>query len=493
MGTTVLHRLNQVELKNTLSALFGPQVLTAVPERIDPLVQGFDTNADVLTVSAAGVDSFFVMAEAIAAKVSLSQLGDCSGQERTCADQRVRALAPRVLRRPATAAELSSFLALWDDVRSREDATAATRAVVQRLLLTPDFLYHVEVGDPATGKLTPYELAARLAYLAWESTPDQALVDAAANGGISTPEGVATQLTRLLADPQGRAVYRRFFELWGDLGRLQEAIKDPALYPGFDALKAPMLEEYRRTIDGLISEGGTVKELFTSKTTYVDATLAAFYGLPAPPGGVQRVEGTRPGILTRGAFLAIHGKANKSSPILRGVFIRDRVLCAPLPPPPPGVNTSSANAAATSTTRAFYENLTSPSTCTGCHGAINPLGFALEGFDGQGGARSSENGFPIDSSGQLTAGDRAGPVSGAQQLAELLGESITVRNCLVRNWFRSRFRRFETGGDEALINAVAAQLAADGDQLRGLALALARHEALDRPHYRIPHPSEVTP
>jgi hypothetical protein len=288
-------------------------------------------------------------------------------------------------------------------------------------------------------------------------------------------------------------VYRRFFELWGDLGRLEGAVKDPALYPQFDALKAPMLEEYRRTIDGLIAEGGTVKELFTSKSTYVDATLAAFYGLPAPSSGFQKVEGTRPGILTRGAFLAIHGKANKSSPILRGVFIRDRVLCAPLPPPPPGVNTSSANAVATTTTRAFYENLTSPATCTGCHSAINPVGFALEGFDGQGAARSTENGFPVNSTGQLTAGDKAGPVSGPQQLAELLGDSATVRDCLVRNWFRSRFRRFEVGGDGALIQAVVAQLSADGDQLRGLALALAKQEALYRPHYRIPHASEVTP
>jgi Protein of unknown function (DUF1592)/Protein of unknown function (DUF1588)/Protein of unknown function (DUF1585) len=378
-------------------------------------------------------------------------------------------------------------------VRSREDATAATRAVVQRLLLTPDFLYHVELGDPATGKLTAYELAARLAYLAWESTPDQALFDAAASGGLSTPEGVAAQLERLLADPKGRAVYRRFFELWGDLDRLPGAVKDPSLYPQFDALKAPMLEEYRRTIDGLIAEGGTVKELFTSKTTYVDATLAAFYGLPAPASGFQKVEGTRPGILTRGAFLAIHGKANKSSPILRGVFIRDRVLCSPLPPPPPGVNTSSANAVATTTTRAFYENLTSPANCTGCHAAINPVGFALEGFDGQGAARSTENGFPVDSTGQLTVGDKAGPVSGPQQLAQLLGDSATVRECLVRNWFRSRFRRFEVGGDGALIAAVTAQLSADGDQLRGLALALAKQEALVRPHYRIPHPSEVTP
>jgi len=350
----------------------------------------------------------------------------------------------------------------------------------------------VQVGD-AEGLLNGYELAARLAFFAVESTPDDALLQAAGSGALDTASGLQAALERLLEDSRGQAAFLRFFEQWAELDKLGAAVKEPAVYPEFDALKAPMAEEFRRFVADLLGRDGTVKELFTSPTTFVNEGLAVLYGVSAPVAGFQSVSlpaGQRAGILTQTAFLASHGKANKSAPILRGRFIREQVLCAPVPPPPPNANTVEANAQVPSTTREYYAQLTSGPDCIGCHAQLNPLGFALEGFDGIGRARAQENAQPVDTSGAITAGDLAGPVSGAFELSARLGESATVRLCLAKQMFRSRFRRVEVGGDEALIQSVADALRGEGDRIKGLARLWAGQAAMRRRHFRVQLPTE---
>jgi hypothetical protein len=488
--------LNLVELTNSVRYLFGEAATAALPEGVDPQVQSFDSNAEALTISESGVDSLMRMAGEIAAGVEPADLAPCNGATgRVCAEQRVRVTARRVLRRPASPEELASYLALWDEVQLRSDEDTATRAVVQRLLMTPDFLYHVEWGDE-TGKLDGYELAARLSFFAWESTPDDALLDEAAKGTLATTSGVEMLLDRLLGDARGQAMFLRFFEQWAELPKLGEAVKDPLVYPDFEALKAPMADEFRAFVGDLVSHDGTVKELFTSTTTFVAGELASVYGIASMGQGAQSVRlpaTQRAGILTQTAFLAGHAKANKSAPILRGRFIRERVLCASVPPPPPGANTVAASATVPTTTREYYAQLTSGPTCSACHDQLNPVGFAFEGFDGMGRARIEENGRVVDTSGALTTGDVAGPVTGAVELATRLGESKTVRNCLAKQLFRSRFRRVEVPGDEALIEAVAAAVAADGDRLTSLARLLGRQEAMKHRHFRVGSVAEGAP
>jgi hypothetical protein len=493
MGRTVLHRLSRVELVNVLTDTLGAEAAARVPELNDPLVQGLDTNADALTVSSSTVDSMFDLASRIASGVTVSSLGACTAgaPERDCARQRLTRLALRLLRRPATPDELTSYLGLWDSVRARESATVATQAVVQRLLLTPDFLYHVEVGDPVTGRLDDYEMASRLAFLAWESAPDQALYDAAAAGTLTTPAGARVQLERLLAHPRGVRTMQRFFELWSDLGKLDTLTKDPAAYPDFEALRAPMRDEFSRFIEGLLSRGGTVNELLTSRETTVDAALATFYGVTPPVSGTARV--TLPperagGFLTQAAFLAIHGKAQRSGPILRGLFVRERLLCAPVPPPPPGVSATIPPGTVTDrTTREYFHTLTAGPACQGCHTLINPVGFTYEGFDGIGRARTLDNGLPVDTATDIVgSGDLDGPTRDAAELSRKLASSEQVRSCLSRSWFRSRFRRQERGGDERIITAMAEALRRDGDRLSSLATALAQQDALFFAHFHVP-------
>ncbi len=488
MGVTVLHRLNKVELHNTVVQLFGESASAALRDGVDPLVQGFDSNADALTISESGVDSLMRMAGELSAGLDLTAALPCGARSgRACAEQRISSMALRLLRRPARAEETSSYLALWDEVAGRTNEDTAMRAVLQRLMMTPDFLYHVEVGDE-TGLLDNYELAARLSFFAVESTPDDALLEAARSGALQTAEGLATELDRLLADPRGQAAFGRFFEQWAELGKLAAATKDKSVYPEFDGLKAPMGEEFKLFTGDLLAHDGTVKDLLTSPSTFVNGDLGALYGVAAPGSAFQSVSlpaGQRAGILMQSAFLASHGKANKSAPILRGRFIRDQLLCAPLPPPPPDANKVEPNAAVPTTTREYYQQLTSAPTCAACHEQLNPLGFAFEGFDGIGRARSDENGHPLDTTGAITAGDAAGPVTNAFELVTRLGDSATVRTCLVKQMFRSRFRRVEVGGDEALIQSVASALTSGGDRLKSLPKLLAGEAAMRRRHFRV--------
>jgi len=485
-GTTPLHRLNRVELTNTLTDLFGADAAKSIPPGADAKIQGFDSNAAVLTLSETTIDSLRRMAEAVAGAVPLASLGACASGagERACAQQRIEATAPRVLRRPLAAGELDALLGSWDEVRAREDATGATRAVLQRLLMSPDFLYHVEIGD-GSGRLTGHELASRLSYLLWETMPDAEGFNVAASGQLATEAGITKEIERLLADPRADRMFQRFFGLWADVDKLASLTKDEAVYPGFGDLRGPMNEEFTRFVGDVLARDGTVPELLSSRSTFVDAKLAELYGVPAPGSGFAKVDlpGTRAGLLTQGAFLALHGKANKSSPILRGVFVLERVLCAPVPPPPPGLANAAAAVITDTTTREYFHTLTSPASCAGCHEKINPIGFAFEGFDGVGRARTTDNGFPVDTRGAITSGDSRGEVSGAAELAQKLANSETVRTCMAANWFRSRYRRAEGPADPAIVTAISAALGGGGNRIRALARALGAQKTLTLVHF----------
>jgi hypothetical protein len=411
--------------------------------------------------------------------------------ERACAQQRIAKLALQLLRRPATQEDLTSYLMLWDAVQAREGATVATQAVVERLLMTPDFLYHVQIGDPTTGKLNDFEMAARLSFLTWESLPDQALFDAAAAGTLTTPAGVQVQLERLLKDAKAQRTMRRFFELWSDLAKLDDLTKDPSVYSGFAALKAPMREEFSLFMTDLLDRNGTLRELLTSRTGFVDAELASLYGVTPPTSGTSKV--TLPadraaGLLTQGAFLAIHGKAQRSGPILRGLFVRERLLCAAVPPPPPGVSATVPPGTVTNrTTREYFHTLTAGQDCQGCHRLINPIGFSFEGFDGVGRARSIDNGLPVDTRVDVIgSGSIDGTYTNVAELAQRLADAPEVQACVARSWFRSRFRRREVGDDERVISRAVEAMVRENGKLSALAASLSREEALLYAHFRVP-------
>jgi Protein of unknown function (DUF1592)/Protein of unknown function (DUF1588)/Protein of unknown function (DUF1587)/Protein of unknown function (DUF1595) len=483
-GSTLLRRLNRVELANTLAALTGAATRPDDLLPPDPEVQGFDTVSSALETTPGVVEQLMQVAAATAQSLTKEQLGACqtTNDARACALERVSAFAARALRRPATALELSSYAALYDDVQAREGDALALSAVVERLLASPDFLYRLELGADPSGKLTEHELAARLSYTFWEAPPDAELVNLAAQGTLSS--ALPAQIERLLADARAKLVFQRFLSGWLRTGDIANVTKDPMAYPGFDALRPELVSELQGFVGALVDDNAPVSAIVSAPFTLAGPGLSTFYGVTPTAGAVRIGLPDRPGLLTRAGFLSTFGRARGSSPIRRGAFIRQRLLCLPLGVPPPGADALAPDAVATTTTREFFGSLTSPATCVGCHQLINPLGFALEQYDGIGQFRSDENGVAIDASADVTlGGDSVRHVNGAQELAAALAQDPQLLRCLSTQWFRSRFGRIEVGGDQAIIAALTAALG-QGEHLLDAARAVAQAPELGLAHFR---------
>jgi hypothetical protein len=501
---TVMRRLNRVELAHTFEDVLGDAYKgdpDAVDQRMsnDPLVQGFDTISEALTTTAGFVEQAHGLIEYMVGQTDIATLSACDAAalgEGACVDAFLDEVGLRVLRRPLDATERASYKKLFDKVHATEPHDTALAAVLTRMFQSPDFLYHVALGDPGTGKLVDHELAARLSYLLWESMPDEALFEAAATGKLRTAADVEREVARMLEDPRAKRTLTRFFELWLHIDALDVIAKDPTVYADFDALRPSMRTEFDMFLEHVVGGGGDLRALLTSQDTFVDAPLAGLYGVDPPAGaGFAQVKldaKQRAGILTQSAFLSIFGKATRSAPILRGVFVRERLLCAPLPPPPANAAVIPPDLPSPTTTRAFFEDLTASDKCMACHQQINPIGFGFESYDGIGRYRTTEKGFPVDASGALTAGDQAGPFDGAVELAGKLADSEDVHRCLATQWLRFRFGRVFGPHDRRIVDQLDADLAKEGGKLRALALALARSEALYDPHFQLPA-EEVTP
>jgi hypothetical protein len=492
-GTTMLRRLNRHELKNTLGALLGashPKSFSYLDDALpaDPRVQGFDTIAEAFSISESYVQQLVAAMDRVAAETDVLGLSGCASAGSQCVEEFATTFGLHALRRPVTSEELSSYLALYSQALPDHGHEAALRAMLTRLLLAPDLLYLLP--SVASGPLTGHALASRLSYALWESMPDAALLDAAREGRLETALDAQREVTRMLADPRAANTLNRFVQLWLETDDLDRVTKDPAVYPEFEGTRGSMQQELANFLENVVLAGdGTLTTLFTSRQTVVDAPLAALYGVPFTGAidGTQRISldpEQRAGVLTQPAFLAMNGKANKSAPILRGIFVRERLLCQTLPPPPPNASAIPPELPSPTTTRDFFANLTNRPECSGCHALINPTGFAFEHYDGIGRYRDSENGFPIDSNGSYQEGQEIVPVVSATDLAQRLATSAEVERCLVRQWFRVRFGRIDASVDEPIIEQMTEALRTEQGSLRALPKVLVASEAFFDPRFQ---------
>jgi hypothetical protein len=390
---------------------------------------------------------------------------------------------------------VAAYLAFFQEQRAADDYKTSLRTVLTRMLIAPEFLHLVEVGQTSAGGrsslLTAHELASRLSYLVWENMPDDTLLAAADSGALGRPDEVARQMTRMLSLPQARTTAPSFYKQWLGLGAFAGISRDSGLYPEFAAAKSDVLAGTLRFIDeALHSGGGDLKALFTGPYTFANARLGKLYNLGATGTELVRVEvdpRQRAGILTQPAVMATLGHVNESAPILRGAMILSQVLCSPPPPPPDDVADQVAKTAKTipktSTTRQYTEALTQAAACSGCHAIINPVGFGFEGYDAIGAWRATDKGLPVDDSGSLSVGDTPGPFSGAAELGQKLAASKTVEACLVRQWFRYAFRRVETEGDGVILADLERRFKAAGGKLLALPELLAQTDAFYRVHF----------
>ena len=269
---------------------------------------------------------------------------DPTGGDATCVSAFVSAFGGRAWRRPLTADELAAILQLYTDTAD-PGPTDGLAGVVATMLQAPQFLYRPE---PATATATTaqpvdgYALATRLAYLLTGAGPDATLLAAAGNGDLATEAGLLAQTDRLLDDARAADLFVHFASEWWEIEALATLEKDEALYPAWtDGTPAALGEETTDFLVDAWQSGPTLTALLTAPVTFADAPLAAYYGLPAPSGdGYQRIalDPTRAaGMLTQGSFLAVHAKADQTSPVQRGKFVRAQLFCTPPPPPPPSI------------------------------------------------------------------------------------------------------------------------------------------------------------
>ncbi len=495
-GSTPLRRLTTTEYANSIADLLGvePPSTTGIVSSVDA---EFDSSGEQFSISVPLVEQYLILAEALAKAADLSKLSSCDpGQsdEATCLQEFLDHFGRRAFRRLLEPDEIASYSAQFAESRKVDDYATSLRSVLTRLLVSPEFLHHVELGvaapvDNASPLVTTHELASRLSYLLWESMPDDALFEAAATGALNDPAVLDAQVSRMLQSPRARDMVSHFHRQWLKLDSLDGATKDAKLYPDWAAAEKDVISGTLRFVDDVVFRGaGDVRLLLTSPRTFANDKLAKLYGFPGTGPDFAAVEldpNQRAGLLTQPAFLATFGKADKSSPILRGVFILRRLMCNAVPPPPADVNKMVDDAPPATTTREFFANLTSGPTCQACHGLINPIGWGLEHFDAIGAYRDAEGGQPIDASGELKTGDQLGSFVGARELSERLAASSEVKACLVKQWFRYGYGRSEVEGDSATLADIQASFEQSGGQILALPRALANNQAFQRLHYTL--------
>lgn len=487
-----LHRLTRVQYENTIRDLLGDVAIPTDLE-VDTPLHGFTTvGASNLTVGPRAAEQYEQAALDLARQIfDRPDYGAFVGCEPTSADdpcvrEFIRRFGRRAFRRPLTPEELDRWHGVARQIGADlGDVTAGLELATAGLLQSPHFLFRVEIGEPDPDqpdrrRYTSLEMASRLSYFIWSSTPDDDLLQAAEDGLLDTDDGLRAEARRLLGHPKARAALIRFFEEYLKLDRLDSITKDPALFPQMSPTMADsMRREVTLLIDDIVFErDADLREMLDSRDTFMNAELARLYQHPEPVSEAGFAAVTHPenspraGILTTGAFLALNAHATVTSPTHRGRFIRQFLLCQEIPPPPPGVTTTLPEPdpnVGPETLRQRLErlHLAEPS-CAGCHSLMDPIGFALESFDPIGAYRTTENGLPVDTRGYLDGE----AFKDAKQLAGLLRERTEVAACLSRMTYRYATGHLETGGETRVLRSLSEAFAGSGFSFQELVMAV---------------------
>jgi mono/diheme cytochrome c family protein len=347
----------------------------------------------------------------------------------------VSRLARRAFRRPVTKVEVGKLVALAERV-SRETGSfdEGLTSAVQAILVSPDFLFRVERGEPRLVtsrqgapigiRLTQHELATRLSYFLWASMPDAALSAAADRGTLRQPAVLAAQVKRMLADPRSATLGEHFAGQWLQVRALESAAPDREKFPDFDHyLRTSMRRETEMFVAAIVREDRSILDFLDAKFTYLNERLAKHYGIDGVSGTDFRrvalpMDGVRGGIITQASVLTVSSYATRTSPVLRGRWILDNILAAPPAEPPPDIpNLDDTKVDAGASVRQQLEQHRADPTCASCHKRMDPLGFGLENFDAIGAWRTIDGKTPIDASGTLPDGRS---FKGPQELRAIL-------------------------------------------------------------------------
>jgi len=350
-----------------------------------------------------------------------------NGEVESSARKTLSALARRAYRRPVEDADLNRLLEFFREGYKGAGFEAGIESALAALLTSPHFLLKIErtPAGVAPGEgypVTDLELASRLAFFLWSSLPDDTLLDLAERGELRKPQVLEGQVMRMLSDDRASNLATNFASQWLHLRNLDAITPDGRLYPDFDDnLRKAMHCETESHVRAMVAQNGSLLNLIRADHTYLNERLAKHYGVPHIYGShFRRVElpadSQRGGLLRHGSILTVTSYATRTSPVIRGNWVLENILAAPAPPPPPNVPSLDGQQvvfealAIRERLRKHRENV----ACASCHNLMDPVGFALEGFDAAGGWREQEGGKPIDMSGGLPDGSRFAGVAGLE-------------------------------------------------------------------------------
>jgi hypothetical protein len=514
---TSLVRLTPEQYERSIHDIFGADIHIPA-NKVDPGTRddGLLAIGDrKLTLSAAALERDDVVAQAIAAQVAdprrrATLLGCEPRSEQAADDACARTFVGRVglplFRRPLSTEEIQDYVTTQHQAAEQlHSFSAGIAAAVAQMLVAPDFLFRVERGaadgaQPGTLRLDGYSRAARLSFFLWNTTPDSELLQAAQSGKLMTPAGLQREVDRLLDSPRLENGLRAFFTDMLAFSGLDEdpgfdtlAI-DAGFYPNFtlSAQNEAQEQTLRTIVDLLLHHDGDYRDLFTTRETFLTPALAALYGVPlarsqelggAVPWVPYHFGGSEPyiGILTEVSFLSLHSHEGRTSPTRRGKALREIFLCQKVPPPPGNVDFSLVQNTNDPRYKTVRQRLTAHRNepmCAGCHKIMDPIGLSFENFDTAGEFRTTENGAPIDASGEL--GGKA--FDGVKQLAQLIHDDPATTACLLNRAYSYGTERKPTAQEQTWLLHLQAELTRDGVRWRDLM----RRITLNPDFYTIP-------
>jgi hypothetical protein len=449
-----LRRLTEQEYRNSIADIFGKEIEVRGTFEPTKRTGGLEAaSTALLSVTPAGFESFSKMANDIAAQVTAEKNRaklpcapkDSKAPDDVCAREIVSHYGLLLFRGPLTAAELENRVGLSRRMTERtNDFYAGVQYALSMILQLPNFIFRTEVAIPSadgkSGTLDSYSRATRLSFLMWNTTPDAELLRAAGNGDLNTSAGLARQVDRLMASHRLEAGMRAFFDDMLQLNTFDTVSKDSLLYPKWgSAMATSAREETLRTVIGLaLRENGDIRDLMTTRQTYIDRRLAMLYSVAFPFTGDWvkyefPADSGRSGILTQISMLSMFSHPGRSSPTKRGVALNEIFLCLPTPEPPNDVDFSAVNET-DGPMKTLRERLmvhATNKTCAACHQLTDPIGLSLEAFDAIGGYRTSENGQTIDVSATI----QGTTFSGAQGLGQYMRDNPRYPACVARKLY----------------------------------------------------------
>jgi len=498
---TPIRRLTRFEYNNTVRDLLGDATHPADVLPPEEEVAGFNNQAAALTSSDLLIELYMKVAEDVSTRAVGNMpalLAGCDpaldGNE-TCALSFIENFGKRAFRRPLSQSEIGRLKGLFDWALNEPDLGRfedGIQVVLEAMLQSPSFLYRPELGaeTPIEGDVVPFtswEMATKLSYMLWNTTPDAELLAAAEADELRTKEQIAGQAARMLEDDKARDLIRNFHTQWLLLTQLDTVTKDTGVYPAYQSsLRSLWREEMQRFIEHVILEGdGSLRTLLTASYSFMNEELAGFYGadvLDSVTGPefrqVELDPGRRAGFLTAAGLMATHANTNQSSPVFRGKFVREQLMCNTLPPPPNDLVIEPPQLDPTKTTKEQFEEIGANPACSGCHNLMNPIGFIFEHYDGVGQWRDQQNGKDIDATGDvIQTDDIDGSYDGAVELAAALADSTQVQECVSSQWFRFAYNRTVTAEDTCSLDQLNDVFRASNFDIKALLLALTQTNA----------------